>query len=297
MKLAHGSNIADQIELLESLENLFQQKSGGDCSEYSYEAVKAALDHRSKHPLLPPSLPDDLTLRFKSQVIVLTDAPPKGSRSTRNKLREEIISKAKKSDVCIHFFLPSSTFNCLDDFPDGVKEYKSIANSTGGLLIESGFDFSVFASSYGDHPCHALNHIMERQKRDVTGKERCHVFHISSLSQHLHLSAQVNQRSIIVTRPDNTTVEPTFVNSPRKINKLILFSEAEPMAGEWRVCVEKGSLENLSINPGISMDFTALYYIQSDQEQMYLTLPPPPGCKLYNIMSYSYRLMFNVYKH
>ena len=166
IKLAHGGNLADHIKLLDSLENSFQQKSGGDCREYSYEAVEAALDHRSKHPLLPFR---GLTLLPGSQVIVLTDAPPKGGTSARNNLREEIISKAKNSDVCVHFFLPSDSFNCLDDFPDGVEEYKSIASSTGGLVIDSGFDFSVFASSYNDHPCHALKPTMKKQKRDVAG--------------------------------------------------------------------------------------------------------------------------------
>ena len=75
-------------------------------------------------------------------------------------------------------------------------------------------------------------------------------------------------------------MKPKFVTSPRKSKKLILFSESEPQAGVWGVCVEKGSLENLSINPGVSMDFIALYYTQSDQEQMYLTSSSPPGCKL-----------------
>ena len=210
---------------------------------------------------------------------MLTDAPPKGDTSSRNRLREGIISKAKNSDVYVHFFLPSDSFNCLDDFPDGAEEYKSIAGSTGGLLIDSGFDFSIFASSYNDHPCHALKSSMEKQKRDVASKERCHTFYVSSLSQHLHLTAQTTQRNVIVTRPDNTSVKPKFISSPRKSEKLILFSEAEPLAGVWRVCVEKGSLESLSINPGVSMDFIALYYTQSDQEQVYLTSSPPPGCK------------------
>ena len=277
IKLAHGGNLADHIKLLDSLENSFQQKSGGDCREYSYEAVEAALDHRSKHPLLPFR---GLTLLPGSQVIVLTDAPPKGGTSARNNLREEIISKAKNSDVCVHFFLPSDSFNCLDDFPDGVEEYKSIASSTGGLVIDSGFDFSVFASSYNDHPCHALKPTMKKQKRDVAGREKCHSFYVSSLSQYLHLTAQTDQRNVVMTRPDNSTVKPKFVTSPRKSKKLILFSESEPQAGVWGVCVEKGSLENLSINPGVSMDFIALYYTQSDREQMYLTSSSPPGCKL-----------------
>ena len=211
---------------------------------------------------------------------MLTDAPPKGVTSARNNLREKIMSKAKDSDVCIHFFLPNDTYNCLDDFPDGVEEYRNITSFTGGLLIDSGFDFSVFASSFNDHPCHALNSEMKRQKRDVASKERCHTFYVSSLSQHLHLTAQTKQRNVVVTRPDNSTVKPNFVTSPRKSEKLILFSEVEPQAGVWRVCVKKGSLENLSINPGVSMDIIALYYIQSDQEQVYLTSSPPPGCKL-----------------
>ncbi len=277
IELAHGGNLADHIKLLDSLENSFQQKSGGDCREYSYEAVKATLDHHSKHPLLPFS---GLTLLRGSQVIVLTDAPPKGDTSARNNLREEIITKAKNSDVCIHFFLPSDSFNCLDDFPDGVEEYKSIASSTGGLLIDSGFDFSVFASSYNDHPCQAMKSKMEKQKRDVGSRERCHSFFVSSLSQYLHLTAQTDQRNVVVTRPDNTTVKPKFITSPRKSKRLISFSEAEPQAGVWRVCVEKGSFENLMIKPEVSMDFVTLYYVQSDQEQMYLTSSPPPGCKL-----------------
>ena len=66
--------------------------------------------------------------------------------------RQDIINKAHGSGVCA-LFLPKDTFNCLEDQPEGVEEYKAIANATGGLHIDSGFTFSQFALVYSSHQC------------------------------------------------------------------------------------------------------------------------------------------------
>ena len=104
------------------------------------------------------------TLFLGSQVIVLTDAPPKGNVTRRTHLRKMIIKKAEQMQVCIHFFLPRDTFNCLEDYPDEVEEYKSIAYATGGSIIDSGFMFSDFASTYHTHPCKHSTHTQTRKK-------------------------------------------------------------------------------------------------------------------------------------
>ena len=218
------------------------------------------------------------TLMPGSQVIVLTDAPPKGESVARNTARERIITTATQMGVCMHFFLPMDTHNCLEDYPEGVEEYESIAAATGGLVIDSGFMFSEFASTYVDHPCRHVNRMLTRGRRDMIEQQSCHLFRVSSLSRLLKLTAKTSQRRVTVTRPDNTIVELEVVNSRDRQNKLALHSEIEPLAGEWRACVEEGSLE-ISTETRISMDFTALYYIQADERATYLTPSPPPGCE------------------
>ena len=275
VKLSHRSNVVgdlvgNHIGLLRALENSFEPNSGGDCREYSYAAINQALDHQF--------IPGVHTLQPGSQVIVLTDAPSKGDDITRNMAREDIITTATQMQVCMHFFLPSDTFNCLDDFPEGVEEYRSIADATGGLVIDSGFMFSEFATTYTDYPCQHVNRMLKRRKRDVIEEQSCHLFHVSSLSRLLKVTAKTNQRKVFITRPDNTVVELRVVDSHGRKDKVALHAETEPLAGEWRACVEEGSLE-ISTETRISMDFTALYYIQADDGVSYLTPSPPPGCE------------------
>ena len=273
-----GNLIGDHLQLLTTLENSFQPNSGGDCREYSYEAINLALNQE----LIPDT--GIRALQPGSQVIVLTDAPPKGSASARDRARHQIITAATQMKVCMHFFLPSDTFNCLVDYPDGVEEYKNISAETGGVVIESGFVFSEFASTYRDRPCQHVSRDLtaRRRKRDVTGEQSCHVFHVSILSHILKLTAKTRQRKVTVTRPGGTMVELDVVDSRGGKDKLALLSEVDPQTGEWKACVEEGSLE-ISTETRISMDFAALYYVQgNDSSALYLSPSPPPGCKSYN---------------
>ena len=92
-------------------------------------------------------------------------------------------------------------------------------------------------------------------------------------------------------KPDNTTVELKVINSQRKKEKL---AEAEPLAGQWKACVDKGSLK-IVFDPGNQMDFTVLYYVYSnDQDISYLSPLPPPGCK-YSCCIYNYIIIKNVW--
>ena len=212
-------------------------------------------------------------------MIVLTDAPPKGDEVSRRLARDGIIELATQMKVCMHFFLPSDTFNCLVDYDDGDEEYKTIAAETGGIVINSGFDFSDFASTYTVRPCQHVNREMKRRKRDVVEEQSCHLFRVSTLSHLLKLTAKTMQREVTVTRPDGTTAELNVVDARGQKDKLALLSERRPLPGEWSVCVEEGALE-ITTETRVSMDFTALYYVQStDGESLYLTPSPPPGCK------------------
>lgn len=273
--IVHSSRqnfISDHIRLLRKLESSFQPNSGGDCREYSYEAINKALDHQF--------FPGIRTLQPGSQVIVITDAPPKGSAVARSTARGNLITAAIQSQVCMHFFLPNETFNCLADYPEGKEEYESIAAETGGVVIDSGFMFSEFASTYRDRPCRHVRRDLTRRRRAASEEQSCHVFHVSSLSHLLKLTAKTKQRKVTVTRPDNTIKEVKVVDSRGEKDKLALLSESQPLAGEWRACVEEGTLE-ISSETRISMDFSALYYIRgSEDTSLYLTPSPPPGCKL-----------------
>lgn len=283
-----GDNITENLKLIQSLDNSLQENSGGDCREYSFEAMEWILDYRYSRFGL--NLPIPLhALQKGSQIIVLTDAPPKGEIMARMAARQAIINKARGSRVCVHFFLPKDTFNCLEDHPKGVEEYEAIANATGGLVIDSGFTFSQFASVYSSHQC---KHVIDPRKsliskRDVSKQENCDVFHVSSLSRLLKVTVKTRQRSIIMIKPDNTTVELKVFNSQRKKEKLALFSEAEPLAGQWKACVDKGSIE-VVFDPGNQMDFTVLYYVYSNNQDIsYLSPLPPPGCKLFLLLHIS----------
>ena len=272
---SEGNDFHAHYQLITSLDNSFQPKSGGDCREYSYEAIIWALGHQSKRHRVPLTH----TLYPTSHIIVLTDAPPKGDIMTRKSLRETIITKAKQLEINIHFFLPRETFNCLKDYPDGVEEFTDMANATNGIVIDSGYKFLDFMSSYMQRDSKSLPVV--RQKRDVTVEQKCYTFLVSDLSRHilLNFAAKTRQKTITVTKPDNSTEEISLTHLHGS-DKLASVLEPKPQAGEWRVCVEEGSLKILDETTRISVDFTVLYYAQSNEQHAYLTPLQPPGCKL-----------------
>lgn len=203
---------------------------------------------------------------------MLTDAPSKGDLTASN-----IIDEARLSEVCIHFFLAQNTYNCFEDFPGSLDEYRHIADETGGTVVDNDFDFSSFVQAYKNTPCKFLPPL-KRRKRDVVEEEKCHVFRVSTLASLLKLTAKTTSLAVTVGRPDSTEATVNVVNPKSPGEKLALFSEASPPSGEWTVCVEEGTLE-VSSEVQVAMDVTPLYFAKDVDNTTFLTAMPPPGCK------------------
>ena len=246
--------VQDLKGFINTIENAFQPDSGGDCPEYSYQGIMTALD----------SLQDELIINeYGSQIIVLTDAPSKGDI-----IANEIISNAKATEICVHFFLAENTYNCFDDYPGSVEEYKRIASETGGTVVDTSFNFSSFVQAYKNTPCQFLNSGNGRRKRIVNEDENCHSFQVSTLSSILKLTVQTTSSVVTIHRPDKTAINITGAH----------FSEKNPLAGVWSVCAVEGQLE-ISPEIELSMDVTPLYFAQDIDETSILICTAPPGCK------------------
>ena len=239
---------------INTIENAFQPDSGGDCPEYSYHGIMRAFD----------SLQDDIYINeFGSQIIVLTDAPKKGDI-----FADEIISNANANEICVHFFLAENTYNCFDDYPGSVEEYKRIASETGGTVVDTSFNFSSFVQAYKNTPCRFLNSGNGRRKRIVEEDENCRSFQVSTLSSVLKLTVQTTSSVVTIHRPDKTVINITGAH----------FSEKNPLAGVWTICADEGQLE-ISPEIELSMDVTPLYFAQHINGTSILTCTAPPGCK------------------
>lgn len=253
------NNIQSLRTLVSNLETAFQKESGGDCPEYCYDGILEALNTKDYgFPIMMSG----------SQLVVITDAPSKGlHRAT------DIIRQANAAEVCIHFFLGDSSYNCFDDDD---SEYETIANQTGGIVVKSKFDFSTFVHQYRSAPCGFLSQPSGLFKRSIG--QVCHSINVACVVCLLSLSVKTEEEMVTITKPDGEQVSI----SPKKFRdtseQIVIFSERHPMSGEWSVCA------NSSIE--VSVDFQtcidiAPFYITCEREgKPILTTTTPPGCKL-----------------
>jgi len=107
----------DELTALEQAVNAIRANGGGDCPELGMIGILNAL-----------SLSDS-----DSNIIVLTDASPKDAYR-----QNEVITKANKLRVSVHFFLSRS--GCGDFSP-----YLQVANGTDGIVVNRIDDFEAFA--------------------------------------------------------------------------------------------------------------------------------------------------------
>lgn len=253
-------NIRSLQALIENLENAFQKKSGGDCPEYCYDGILEALGTEDYgYPVMVEG----------SQLIVITDAPSKGLHRA-----SDIINHANAAQVCVHFFLGENSYNCFGDDPDSIDEYKAIAMSTGGIVIQSKFDFSSFVHQYRSTPCGWIQP-SDRPKRSVA--QVCHSISVASLVCLLSLSVKTDEDSVSVTKPNGDQVR---ISSNRF--QIALYSVSHPMSGEWMVCAASPIQVSSDFQTCIDI---APFYITDTNGQPTFTVAAAPGCKFstYNL--------------
>ena len=209
-----------------------------------------------------------------SQMVVLTDAPAKDPQ-----FEMQVIEEAKQLQVCIHFLIAN---------PNGLEDglYQRIASGTSGTLVEfSEFTFANFVATYQQNPCERIKPMEKRstsRKRNTARSKRggvltldplsalCKDFYVSSFAYILKLSVEAfSSRTVSITRPNGTITQVVASGN------LAVFSEAMPTSGQWRVCVDLGTLE-ISVSQQIAFD-TSILFINEGSEMPSTT--PPPLCK------------------
>lgn len=263
------NSIGSLHNLVSKLEGSFQANSGGDCPEFCYDAIREALNTEDKDYGYP-------VMVGGSQVMVITDAPSKGTFNAAN-----IIDQASNAEVCIHFFLGKNSYNCFDDVPNSIGEYQSIASATGGIVVESKFDFSSFVQKYKNSPCGFLESQNGRKKRSIEKNpgQFCHNINVTTLACLLSLSIDTKGEVITLTKPDHEhiTIGPTSFKDTSE--HVALFSESHPMSGEWTVCAS--SPIEVSVDFQMCIDIAPFYIMDDTKEgKAMFTAATPPGCKL-----------------
>ena len=253
-------NIRSLQGLIENLENAFQKRSGGDCPEFCYDGILEALNAEDYgYPVMVEG----------SQLMVITDAPSKGVPRA-----SDIINHAKNAQVCVHFFLGENSYNCFEDDPDSIEEYETIAKSTGGIVINSKFEFSAFVHQYRSTPCGWIHPSSQRPKRSIT--QVCHNINVASLVCLLSLSVKTDEDTVTVTKPDGdrVSIRPNrFQDTPEQI---ALHSVSHPMSGEWTVCAR--SPIQVSADFQMCIDI-APFYVTDTKGQPTFTAAAAPGCE------------------
>ena len=209
-------------------------------------------------------------MRAGSQMVVLTDAPSKNLQ-----LEETVIEEANQRGVCVHFFIANS-----EQLQNEV--YVRIAAATSGTIVElDELAFSNFVASYAQNPCDTLTQTRKKRSNSVKTVYRrsaalaptysqCKNFYVSSFAYLLKLSIQALS-SVTIFRPNGDVAQESVPSGT-----LVVYSEAMPTDGEWRVCVSTGSLE-IAVSQQIALD-TSILFINEGSEMP--STSPPPLCKL-----------------
>lgn len=258
-------NIRSLQALIENLENAFQKKSGGDCPEYSYDGIIEALNTEDfGFPIMVEG----------SQLMVITDAPSKGLPRA-----SDIINKANEAQVCVHFFLGESSYNCFEDDPNSIEQYETIANSTGGIVVKSKFDFSTFVHQYRSAPCGFIKQLFHSRLAKRSVDQICHSINVASLACLLSLSVKTEEDVITVAKPDGEQLRIRPNRFQDTSEQIALYSESHPMPGEWTVCAS--SPIQVSADFQMCIDIAPLYITDRKDSKPVLTAATAPGCKLH----------------
>ena len=244
--------------------NALEAHGGGDSPEYALDGMLAGLrataenDKSERIRVMTPG----------SQMIVLTDAPTKNET-----LEAEIIQEANNRGVCIHILI------ARDMTLTNNSVYQRIAEGTSGTIgAFSGFAFSDFVASYRQNPCDKLTPGQKRKRSIVRSKRQvipgriiCKDVYISSFAYLFKLSIEAVPSIVVsITQPNGTVNQETASSSG-----LVVFSQAMPAGGQWKICVNSGTLE-IALSQDIAFD-TSILFINEGSEMPSTT--PPPLCK------------------
>ena len=247
--------------------------NGGDGPERQLRALIKTLNVKDSLNI-PVMIPG-------SEIVLLTDAS-----SHDVDLVTDVISKARNQKVCISFYLSELARRWV--------VYQRIANKTGGTIVNS-IDrdaFREFSRVHDYGQCarfYDLPVFSGRKKRQApvfSGLkkhevpsfcnigQRCHYFSTSLFTTTVFVIGHTIQDSMIVTKPNEEDIR-VFGN--RKGEKI--YHDPDPLSGQWRVCVETGTLTiTLKNTERIS---TVLQYIRPivNSTELSLKHTPPPACE------------------
>ena len=271
MIYAYTDEVLELKMFLQAIDNAFTENSGGDCPEYALDAILQTLSAKSRedtHLMIPGS-----------QIIVLTDAPSKNASLEK---QEKVIKISNSLEVCVHFFLALETYNCFDVIPGSIEMYEHIANETGGTVVSNAWEFNNFVMSHkASGSCRDFYRDSGRHKRSAVVDVRCQSFRVSRFSNLLRLSVRPSAtglQTVTVRKPSGSTASPQVIQYSN--NRFAVFSELYPEAGEWSVCVNRGTVQ-VSSNMETSLDVVVLYPKNESHSSgaTPTTSSPPPACK------------------
>ena len=272
MNYTYTDKTVDLQRFLQAIANAFVPNSGGDCPEYALDAILQTLtaQDRKGYGLMEPG----------SQIIVLTDAPSKNASLEK---QEKVIKISNSLEVCVHFFLALETYNCFDAIPGSIEMYEHIANETGGTVVSNAWEFNNFVMSHkASGSCKDFYPKLGRHKRLAIVDVRCQSFRVSRFSNLLRLSVRpsvTGLQTVTVRKPSGSTASPQVIDRDSN-NRFAVFSELFPEAGEWSVCVNRGTVQ-VSSNMETTLDVVVLYPKNESHSSgaTPTTSSPPAACK------------------
>ena len=215
-----------------------------------------------------------------SEIVLLTDAISHDSL-----LEDEIITKAQEMQVCISFYL--SPYDPSEPYSFPWEPYTRISEETGGVIVESidRHAFSAFDDEHDYGQCARFYDlptdppiIGRRKKRAAVmntydNAQRCHHFNTSLFTTALKVQGFTSQTAMIVTTPNSEEVR--VIDNFRSEK---LYRDTDPLAGQWSVCVETGTLTiSLDITDNIPSIFKFIKPVGNSFS--FHTSLSPPACK------------------
>ena len=263
MATTYNANSHIELQKLFNVSQNLTPYNGGDVPERQFRTLLTIL-----------SLNDSSGLKVMipgSEIVLLTDAT-----SHDPELESNITAKAREMKVCISFYVSHR-----EPWPP----YNRIANQTGGAITNSinHESFHNFDHEHDYGQCgrfYKLNppSISSRKKRATITtsfdiEQRCHYFTTSSLTTSLTVQGFTSQAAMIVRKPNSEKVRVITDIEGDKV-----YHDQAPVAGQWSVCVETGTISVLlDITDRIGSN---LRFMKPTRDSFSLhTSPPSTACK------------------
>ena len=251
-----GLNAVKELqEFLNATENMYAHL-GGDDPERQLRALQATLDATDSngYAVMIPG----------SQIVLLTDAP-----SHDEELIENVITQAKKQNVCINFFLSYSNWT----------GYWTIAIKTGGAVVYSEDPTSVDTFNYTHSASQCADYYKlqyDRQPRSAPSPdntaEKCKYFSTSLFTSKVSATVNTTADLMRVTKPDG---DEMLVSNAQEEKT---FHDSTPQSGIYRVCVDNGTL-TITVEKTENMSAIVKYLTTENSTVVFLRHTPPPACK------------------